>query len=374
MSAVRSRFPAVLAALAAGALLVSSGPPALATPATAARGASAQLQGVAALSKSDAWAVGSVIERWNGRRWSLVPGARSRRCGIYLYGVAARSASRAWAVGYCGTKKSHTPVIERWNGRRWSVQRSPGTPASSLSELNSVTATSASNAWAVGEYQSKGHTFPLVEHWNGRAWKKQGSADPGPHGADLEGVTALSATSAWAVGTALGASRLRSRSLIEHWNGRSWRLQPPISPGSENVLFGVSALSRTTAWAAGAYVFGSDLGTLVESWDGTSWQEPSTPGPDLHSYLLAVAARSSSDVWTVGGRAALAHPRTLIQHWDGTTWKVVPSPSPSSLQDLLQGVAVVSGRYAWAVGYRGHYQTLIEHWNGTTWTVQPSPN
>jgi hypothetical protein len=166
-------------------------------------------------------------------------------------------------------EKAHTPVIERWNGRRWSVQRSPGTPASSLSQLSSVTATSASNAWAVGEYQSKGHTFPLVEHWN----------------------------------------------------GHSWRLQPAISPGSENILFGVSALTRTRAWAADAYVFGSNLGTLVESWDGGAWSEPSTPG-----------------------------------------------------QDLLQGVAVVSGRDAWAVGYRGHYQTLIERWNGTTWTVQPSPN
>ncbi|HJX99331.1 MAG TPA: hypothetical protein VJ351_00825, partial [Streptosporangiaceae bacterium] len=80
MSAVRSRFPAVLAALAAGALLVSSGPPALAAPAAAARAAGgAELQGVAALSRSDAWAVGSVIERWNGRRWSLVPGAKSRK-------------------------------------------------------------------------------------------------------------------------------------------------------------------------------------------------------------------------------------------------------------------------------------------------------
>jgi hypothetical protein len=288
--------------------------------------------------------------------------------------VAARSASLAWAVGYCGTATSHRPIIERWNGRRWRVQSSPATPASSLSQLNSVTATSRSNAWAVGEYQSNGHTIPLVEHWNGRKWRKQGSADPGPQGADLLGVTALSATSAWIAGTALGASPAVSRSLIEHWNGHSWRVQPAISPGNQNILFGISALSRTRAWAAGTYTFGANLGTLVETWDGTSWHEPSTPGPDLHSFLLAVAARSSSDVWTVGGRVSLVHPRTLIQHWNGTTWKVVPSPSPSSVQDLLQGVAVVSGRYAWAVGYRGHMQTLIERWNGTAWTVVPSPN
>jgi hypothetical protein len=238
----------------------------------------------------------------------------------------------------------------------------------------SVTVTSASNAWAVGEYRSKGRTVPLIEHWNGRGWTKQGSADPSPQGVDLEGVTALSATSAWAVGTALSASVLQDRSLIEHWNGRSWRLQPAISPGSQNVLVGVSALTQTSVWAAGVYSFGPNFGTLVESWDGTSWQEPATPGPDLQDILLGIAARSSSDVWTVGGRASVIHPRTLIQHWNGTTWNVVPSPSPSPLQDLLQGVAVLSSRYAWAVGYRGHYQTLIERWNGTAWKVQPSPN
>lgn len=376
MSAVRSRFPAVLAAFAAGALLMSSGPPALAAPATAAPRAarSAQLEAVAAVSRSDAWAVGTVIEHWNGRRWSLVRGARSRRCPVFLYGVAARSASLAWAVGYCGQAGSHTPVIERWNGRRWSVQRSPGTPASAVSELNGVTATSAHNAWAVGEYKSKGHSFPLIEHWNGRAWRRQGSPDPGPRGVALEGVTALSATSAWAVGSALGTSILQSKSLIDHWDGHSWRLQTADSPGTENILFGVTALSRTRAWAAGAYVFGpSNLGTLVEAWDGTLWQEQATPGPDLHSYLLAIAARTPSDAWTVGARASVGHPRTNIQHWNGTNWKVVPSPSPSS-QSLLQGVAAVSGKLAWAVGYQGHFRTLIERWNGTSWKVQPSPS
>jgi hypothetical protein len=39
----------------------------------------------------------------------------------------------------------------------------------------------------------------------------------------------------------------------------------------------------------------------------------------------------------------------------------------------LQGVAVVSGTDAWAVGYQGD-DTLIERWNGTAWSAQPSPN
>jgi hypothetical protein len=111
-----------------------------------------------------------------------------------------------------------------------------------------------------------------------------------------------------------------------------------------------TALSGTQAWAAGAYTFGSDTGTLVESWNGTSWHEPSTPGPGLYVALLSIAAQSASDVWTVGFRASLTNPRILVQHWNGTKWEVVPSPSPSPHPDELQGVTVLSRTYAWAVG------------------------
>ena len=331
------------------------------------------LESVAAVSRSDAWAVGSLIEHWNGRRWSKVRGARTRKCAVYLNGVAARSASSAWAVGYCGPARSHRPIIERWNGRRWRVQPSPRTAASALSQLNSVTVTSRSSAWAVGEYTSKGRTIPLIERWNGRAWKIQASPELSPHGAELVGVSALSATSAWAVGTRLGTTAASSLTLIEHWNGRRWHIQPSISPGGQSFLIGVTALTRSRAWAAGLYTFGSSTGSLVESWDGTSWTEPSTPGPGLHVGLLDIAAHSASDVWAVGLRASLVHPRTLVQHWNGTTWEVVPSPSPSPHPDALESVAVLSRADAWAVGYRGN-KTLIERWNGAAWTVQPSPN
>jgi hypothetical protein len=376
MFAVRCWSAVALAAATVGSLLASSALPAgAAAPATALHAAdNAMLESVSAVSSSDAWAVGTVIEHWNGRRWSVVPGAAASGCHAFFNGVAVRSASLAWTVGYCGPAKSQRPVIERWNGRRWSVQASPRVPASPASELFSVTASSAANAWAVGQYRSGGRTVPLIEHWNGRAWTRQTSADPGHGGTELAGVTALSRTDAWAVGISYGATLAESKSLAEHWNGHSWHETPTVSPGGQNGLAGVSALSPASVWSAGFYTFGDNLGTLAEHWDGTSWDEPSTPGPDLKSFLLAVAAHSPSDVWTVGGHQSISHPRTLIQHWNGTKWSVVPSPSPSGLQDLLQGVAVVSGRYAWAVGYQGHYKTLIERWNGSAWKVVPSPN
>jgi hypothetical protein len=75
-----------------------------------------------------------------------------------------------------------------------------------------VTATSASNAWAVGSTGTK----TLIVHWNGTAWKRVPSPTPAA-GGFLGGVTATSARNAWAVG------RTGGKTLIEHWNGVTWR-------------------------------------------------------------------------------------------------------------------------------------------------------
>lgn len=74
-----------------------------------------------------------------------------------LDGVAAISASDAWAVGSDGKKS----LILRWHGAVWRKVPSPS-PAPSGDSLDSVAATAASNAWAVGG----AGVNALVFHWN----------------------------------------------------------------------------------------------------------------------------------------------------------------------------------------------------------------
>jgi hypothetical protein len=57
-------------------------------------------------------------------------------------------------------------------------------------------------------------------HWNGTAWSRVPSPAGGP---GLLAVTATSATSAWAVGDYSTASG-QPRTLIMHWNGTRWSL------------------------------------------------------------------------------------------------------------------------------------------------------
>jgi hypothetical protein len=158
-----------------------------------------------------------------------------------LVGVSVTSARNAWAVGDFWSRGGPATLIERWNGKAWKVQASPNPRGAGDDQLAAVAATSTTNAWAVG---NSGPGGTLIEHWNGKAWKIR--ASPKLQGDILSGVAATSRTNAWAVGST------GSGGLIEHWNGRAWKLQP--SPNNINELFGVAASSSTNAWLVGEYV------------------------------------------------------------------------------------------------------------------------
>ncbi|MGH3407560.1 MAG: hypothetical protein ACRDRJ_34430 [Streptosporangiaceae bacterium] len=167
------------------------------------------LQSVTTVSGRDAWAAGYVEQRtstrpvvmhWNGTRWSTVP-SPGRTSNSEISSVSSASARDIWAVGDYGETLSH-PLIEHWvgavcadhcerakppsrvvilhwNGRRWAVAVSPNPGAASA--LGAVSATSATNAWAVGQYCTKACALPLIGgsqgqvlilHWNGARWSR----------------------------------------------------------------------------------------------------------------------------------------------------------------------------------------------------------
>jgi hypothetical protein len=86
-----------------------------------------------------------------------------------LVAVAARSSAMAWAVGWWATASGAHSLIERWNGEAWKIVPSPNPArgAGSNSELEAVAATSSSNAWAVGGYGNDSEEQNLIYHWNG---------------------------------------------------------------------------------------------------------------------------------------------------------------------------------------------------------------
>lgn len=328
---------------------------------------SSGLNTVAVVSAHAIWAVGNVsdpmtrlvttlIEFWNGTEWHIVSNPNPSSTYNTLYSVTAVSPNDAWAVGFSANSVgSAQTLIEHWNGKQWRVVPSPNAENAD-NELLSVAAASARNVWAVGfKFDSNGNQSALIEYWNGEQWRIVPSPSLNSNEA-LSGVAAISANDAWAVGT----SNFNTQTLIEHWNGSRWSVVK--SDGSGGELRGITATSRNDVWAVGdAPTADGASQTLIEHWNGKRWQVVSSPQVRTPALLTAVAAVSARDVWVVGSEGGdNVFFQTLIEHWNGSSWSVVPSPSPGSFSTQLLGVAAVSAREVWTVGYADN-TTLIEH-------------
>ncbi|MEO8289176.1 MAG: S-layer homology domain-containing protein [Chloroflexota bacterium] len=170
------------------------------------------LAAVAAVGHNDVWAVGSYIDasasayqtlivHWNGSSWSLVPSPNVIPNDNELRGIAAVSSSDIWAVGsYRTSQTQYSTLIEHWDGSSWSIVASPN-PGSDTNYFNGVTASSGNDVWAVGFYRNtSGYAQTLVEHWDGAGWSTVSSPGSANGPSYLYGAAAVSGTDAWAVG------------------------------------------------------------------------------------------------------------------------------------------------------------------------------
>jgi hypothetical protein len=269
----------------------------------------AVVNAVSAVAANDVWAVGAYATangraqppltlHWNGSAWTVVPAPRVGQ-GDELYGVAALSATDAWAVGSVGVDAG--TLIEHWNGTNWQVVPSPS--PGSFAGLAAVVALAPTNVWAVGG----GATGTLTEHWNGTSWQVVPSPNP-PGGGGLNAVTAVPGTDQlWAVGN-YTAAPLAAATLIEQWTGTAWQIVPSPNVGTDiNYLFGVAAASASDAWTVGtAYNQGSNQSQpLLERWEGQQWQVAAGPTPGaFYNRLQAVTViPGTHSLWAVGAEA-----------------------------------------------------------------------
>ena len=119
------------------------------------------LYGIAAVSSNDIWVVGyyvttsrtreTLIQRWNGTSWNTIPSPNVGTQDNSLNGVAALSSTDIWAVGSYLSGSVVKTLIEHWNGAAWSMTTSPNPTIIGDNSLNGVAAVSATNIWAVGK-------------------------------------------------------------------------------------------------------------------------------------------------------------------------------------------------------------------------------
>jgi hypothetical protein len=246
------------------------------------------LGGVAATSANDVWAVGystpslgalqTLIEHWNGAGWSVVQAPPPPGNGNnLLIAVAAVSPSDAWAVGAYNQTATAAAVslVEHWNGTSWSIVASPpnvpGTTGDNF--LASVAEVAANDVWAAGygdttQFSATNPNPPsktLAEHWDGATWSVVNSQNV----TGDDAFFAVSATpgqgNAWAVGASKSATVFQP--LLERWNGSTFVsvISPNPNPAGGQ-LTAVMALSPNDVWSTGGSGTTGNFRTLIENY------------------------------------------------------------------------------------------------------------
>jgi hypothetical protein len=267
------------------------------------------LFGVAA-THGKAWAVGvrlnasyqarSLIEGWNGKAWHIAATPKLGSEGDMLFSAAASSPSDVWAVGQQQDKAgTFRTLIEHWNGRKWSVVRSAD-PGSSGNCLFGVAAAGPSDVWAVGQRDNQTSDTPLVEHWDGHHWKAVRVPTAGLTGGLLQAV-AVGGGQVWAVGQSDDAIH-QARPLVEHLHNGSWTAQQPAGLGTAFSDIGGVAIVKGTVWLVGSEfdkVSGNQL-TVVARHNGSGWKQVAAPNPGNGDRILGGISATGGTAWAVG--------------------------------------------------------------------------
>jgi hypothetical protein len=321
------------------------------------------------------------------RGWRVVKSANASSVNNQLYAVAASATGTLWAVGgyEAQTYKPFLTLAERWDGKSWSVVATPNV-GSGDNQLAGVAAFSDSDVWAVGARNptSTAQTQPLIEHWDGSAWRVVRSPTTGQLGS-LGTVAVVSTNDAWAAGGFFNAAG-NQQTLVEHWNGKKWSIVASPSPGySYNSIGGLAVISAKDIWATGSTSNdgGNTLQTLVERWNGKQWSvvsSPNVPGA-IYSDLGRALAISARDVLAIGSSesAPTYATRTLIEQWDGNQWNIVATPDNGTGGNSLGGISMGTSSELWAVGSyidksSELNRTLIEERSDSAWSIVKSPN
>jgi hypothetical protein len=225
-------------------------------------------------------------------------------------------------------------------------------PSRAYSGYEQVVATSAGNAWALGDADESGATAmaDVAMHWNGKAWKPV--ALPAAAQGYVTGASASAPGNVWAV-TYLGA--------VLHFSGSKWTVKQ--MPGSGE-LTGVTALSPSNVWVFGGGGETGGLGTW--HFDGKTWKQWKTGNA---VGLERASALSPSSIWAIG---SVQSPDSSIDHFTGTAWHLVSAKALQGLQFV--SIKAFSGHSVWVTAF-GTATGLgyLLHYNGTRWSRIPAP-
>jgi hypothetical protein len=330
-------------------------------------GTPGSLNAVAAVPhSSDVWAIGEVegvgtnhffVARRRHGRWQRMTTPNLGGEFGELDAVAAPTGKSVWISGGKAVHRAEElPVIFGWNGKRFVAARLPKLVRGEF-PVESISASSASNAWAVGGFESAANHKQVALHWNGKKW----SAVPTPAAGDdgLRVVSTSGPKNAWGLG---------SDGALVHWDGKVWA-QDGTAP------FAVQLDSIATSGPSLAYAVGFDVQNnrlAILRFNGQTWSRaPLGKGVLREGQLISVAV-SGRAAWAVGNhdkKNGVTEP--VILHSTGGAWRAQRAPGSDF---SLSAISAASTKRAYAVGTfeLDVEKTFFDIYNGHHWTGAPS--
>lgn len=361
--AVGTAAALVVACLAPAAGAVSRQAPA---PRKTPHGASGQLFGITAVPhSSDAWAVGENIADGYGEGFYLVHWHDGKAHAVKApklggrYGsigaIAAASPSAIWiGGGRQAVGIQELPSIYRWNGKAFVLAKLPGGLEDGAVAVTSISASSATNAWAVGPYVINAKLGEGVAlQWNGKTWSESllGSFT-------FTSVSTSSPTNAFAVST----------NSVYHWNGTAWT-QFWAPSGGDIQLQGIAASSPTDCWATGFNT--NTYEPVAYHYNGKAWTEVAMAKSVPRGYVNGMSM-SGNSAWIINSGTHAGHFILAAFHSSGGPFAL--ESQPHGAYGVLVSISAESSTKALAAGYvnlDGGTYAFAESFNGHTWNALP---
>lgn len=298
----------------------------------------------------------TLVERWDGIAWTILPSPNVRGTSDLLDGVSCTGPSWCMAVGEWFSGAGVKTLAEVWNGHRWAISLTPPPNPQSISTLTAVSCDARGSCTAVGSILKIGHESaqPLALHWDGTGWTAQTTPIPpeGEQGSGLQGVSCTAASACTAAGIFF-YNDIYQGIFAERFDGVSWTLQSQPNPQGEhfNAEYAVSCVGAAFCMGVGSWLRALELEThtLAEAWNGSSWARLSTVRPQhaASAALYGVSCASASACAAVGEYTTSPQgtpTATLAEEWNGAGWALRRTQNPAGAQGaMLAGVSCQPG-------------------------------
>ncbi len=286
-----------------------------------------------------------------------------------MLSVSASSAANAWAVGQTSDLRL---FVSHWNGRKWQTLPEPTDLPFSPNGVvvgAAVAATAGQRAWVFvsRENDELGTSEVDAVEWNGTSWTAaHGFGAPPDPGAPI----ASGPDDVWGFGSGNGTA------WAVHFNGKGWsRISIPVSGSA------ASGSAAAGDWVTGT-VAAQPTRVAVLHWSRGAWRNVALPkisvpkGKQMLPGLIAAATPAS--VWAtvrVGPPAGPGSVTTILLHWNGKAWSKVSVPKGVNVDGLASdghgGFWVASPTFGKSPGLVTGL--VMYHYSGGRWTHVQGP-